>query len=94
MTDSIDTIAERITNLTTYGIRKVTAENRAYVLTWFNSSAKWCISARRIAKGEQLTLDANQCLAYAFRKDLELMINLLPALPLYANSYEAVRCNR
>ena len=84
-------LTTQIEEMRKYGLRTVIAQENGYMIMWSNGSASWLIAYAydQIKKGESMELDANEVLAYMSLETLESIIDTLPALPLYQNSFEA-----
>ncbi len=87
----VERVNEFIRQRTRYGVRKENvAKSPGYILHWSNASAEWYVYGGRYAKGEMVTLDANQVLVQGAKKsDLDPICRWLEPLPLYRHSFEA-----
>lgn len=75
---------------TEYGIRTETALANGSVINWSNSSRTWNrVIYKKVKRGEQVTLDANEVIVYALPREVDRLATHLPALPLDAFSHEA-----
>jgi len=81
-------VSREIEKRTSYGLRKELAEEKSTVLAWSNASKAWFVY-RTVDKGEEVILDANQILVPISPGRAERIRKCLPALPLYALSFEA-----
>ena len=81
-------VSREIEKRTSYGLRKELAEEKGTVLAWSNASKTWFVY-RTVDKGEEVVLDANQILVPISPGRAERIRKCLPALPLYALSFEA-----
>jgi hypothetical protein len=90
MPDNFETLSEKILRLTMYGGRYETPEEPSVFLSWSNGGRRWAAFERIREPGEEVFLDANQCLAVGMSmEEVKKILPDLPMLPLYANSFEA-----
>jgi hypothetical protein len=80
---------EKISNLTRYGVRNEIAENDGVEISWSNGSKNWFSGNRKIQKGTEMRLDANETFLPISPMRFERIKACLDELPLYAFSTES-----
>jgi len=86
----LKTLNEKISHLTSYGIRYEKAEkDNSTVLIWSNAGRKWLIFRKGVKAGETVMLDANMLLVPYDAETISKIIDQLDPLPLYFLSVEA-----
>lgn len=83
-------IANAIKARTTYGMRTEIAPERCSFLQWSNASGGWMLSRSTVPKGKEVKLDANQIIVPFPKEQVAAILEFLPDLPLYDNSFERV----
>ncbi len=91
LTKLVTTTNTKISKLTSYGEREVTANYPGNILEWSNSLKGWKIGSR--VKPGKYQLDANEIIIEANESDIETTKSHLIVFPLYKKSYEGKRGN-
>jgi hypothetical protein len=79
----------RIAELTSYGVRNHQAETDGIHIAWSNGSKDWYGASRKISRGTEMRLDANETFLPMSPMRFERIKKCLDALPLYCFSTEA-----
>lgn len=79
---------EKISTLTSYGVRIEIPESDGIIISWSNGSKSWWYWGDR-KKGIELKLDANMLFLPITKKQFDTIQGKLNQLPLYRCSFEA-----
>lgn len=88
-------INEKITGLTSYGIRTELVEKPSTFMVWSNASKGWFAAhpksgwGEKVKTGEEIRLDANHLIVPYPYKLVDKLTPCLKDLPLYGCSFEA-----
>ena len=97
-TDTIkDYINDLIAKRTNYGLREVEVLPEKYcIISWSNGAERWInFGGRRHNHTNTVSVDANEVVVNLYRDQVDMVLEELDPLPLYANSFEGkMRANK